>query len=542
MSNAYRKAEPYRKAKTYWCYWPTDSNNARDAGRPGVNETIAWTLDGKPIPMSGWSATMTAPGGYERFTGQTSAKLIAGADQGSELIGYRSGGGELWRGKLAAPPRILDGIAYLSCNGPREQLDSSGAPLLFQIRNASLFTPADSDPFDYNISEKYVIDAKNSQLRWKQRTVTYGSGNKAGFVMWVADNPITRMAFTINKSADDADFDLVLYNATGPDGTLSSAISTTGLGGGTPTGTKKDLDISASTARDLAWIGVSANGSTVTNSEQFWLSQFRINGLADARNYDSSGSLSWDIFFTSDVAAVLAERLGMGTDRIRTSALNILPLYWDSGTHAELLDYMSRLDDWRWLATGNGIEYGPWETTWDVGFGFHGNADLEPMRLYNRATVQYETTSGQMQSVSIDADPNPFASTGAVVELIENLSDAQDQDVSTSASLPEKQYKTLAEQYAEHLGEYYFTRRVRGDLNLASVGGDGGPQSPYAVRAGDMLNLVDYTPTIPVQRVVAVEYNPSGTRATLSEEINPMRRIAHGRGRQHRAKRNGGKR
>ena len=468
---------------------------------------LVWAIDHKHVAMDWQNATMTAPGGFDRMSGLVPIKAMPdGAGQGSKVIARRPTGDVLWMGSLIAPPKVVDGLAVIDAHGPVDTIRRRSKRLPYQLRGGQVWSDREGDPFNYSNSEKYELFSKGNALGWKVvDDVSFVSGRQAGYAIFLQDWPLRRIAFTINKTADMANFDLVLM--VGDDlGTLTDETQWT-LGASNPTGTTKDYTLNQP-ADTLSIIVRSNTTHTPADNARFWLSELRING----RKVD-------DHTTTSDIIADLAYRCDYDPQRIESSPIVAVPLDW-SGAWDALADYLAMLDDWTWTveedrATARGLRgdyfggmrYAEWgrdgEGEWigKVGRGLDESVTMLP--LYNRVTSYFESPPGLIQSFTTSADDmtdeeydDPLERQGVVAEYPQAVSLLNPQaDRKLAQSVNQTLLRRLAKQ------------RVQGSVSVSKItNGD-----PFSIRAGDTLHMRDFIPKLPPQRIVGVTYHPEGT-------------------------------
>lgn len=450
---------------------------------------IEWTVAGSPVLISDWSASMVAPGGFDRFTGAAIASKVD-ADQGAPVAGYRPDGTVLWYGQIVAPPKVDEGIARFAAQGLKARLEKYRSRFPYQIRDYSQWAPGDADIYGYSaMSDNISYESQYGQLKWSiDDAVTITAGERYRAVLWVPGFPIRRIEFTFKHTADGVHYEIQIETARGPDGTFTTNYthSLSGVG-------STDVDRSFTGREDLVSIMLVRKDDGTTNlNRTFRAIKLLVNVWAKD-----------DKLSVGEVVVDVGGRLGLDTTGVRASAPNCMPLDF-TGTAAELLNYLAVFDSMVWmvleaLPSGDRLVRVPWdEQQWYASSERGASFDLEPLEQFNRVTVPYTTTSGSLATVSVDAWPDPLSERGIKNEyLVEALNDQQGN-------------ANIATQVAEEILTQVSGFNVRGSAKLARVWGDDGEHPAWDVTAGGMLNAIDYQPTIPSQRIVTATYTPGG--------------------------------
>lgn len=462
---------------------------------------LAWSLDGRPFRAAeDWQATMTANGGYRDASVSCPAvDLPTSASQESELS-LHEGSEERWAGTLITRPYITDGVAQLQAEGPIAILERQAGRRFYQTQGVGLFTDAGSDPHGY--AHHNAIDSESLPAALKfhtQKGEDFASGVKdGGQVLWIEGALITKLSYRWHVDPTSVNFDIGTYSGTGPSGSLSS-IDTQGLG--TATGTKT---ITLTTPRDIIKISYQTDGTTITNAvrRRLIVSALKVYGRA-----------SGDSLAASEVMTDTFAEAGFDTSGVQSSGFNVLPLDWLDDWVA-LVDYLADLVDWHYSILGKSerglwrAQAGPWEREWTVYRGRNAETNLPPLPLFNRVIVPYESISGvHRQAEGVPAvDPLP----------------GHDRPLYADALSDPQPDSTLALEVAQVLAARHATERVRGTVRVVELRDSfGSERSPYALRAGDLLNIADHQPFIPPQRVQSVTYRANkDVSAEIEEEID----------------------
>lgn len=460
---------------------------------------LVWSLDGKPIRAAeDWQATMTANGGYRDASASCPAEDLPTSASQESVLSLYEGDEERWAGTLVTRPFIADGVAQLHAEGPIGILERQAGRRFYQTQDESLFVPADSDPHQYAHHKDIQTEAIPGSLKYhNEKADAFSSGDQGGLVLWIEGDLINKVAYSWLADPTSTQFDIVTRSATGPVGSLT-VINTQAI-----SSASGNASITLSTDADLIHIAYQANTTIASAaSRRVVLRAVKVWGRTTADEFSCSEVLT-DVFASA----------GFNTSGVQSHDFNVLPLDWLDDWVA-LADYMADLIDWRYLILGKNTvgewqaEAGPWEREWTVYRGRNAETNLPPLPLYNRVVVPYESVSGvhrQVEAVPA-VDPLPGHDRPLYAEA---LSDPQ-----PDASLASSVATTLAERHA--------TERVRGTVRVVELRDTSGRDtSPYALRAGDLLNIADHQPLIPPQRVQAVTYRANrDVSCEVEEELD----------------------
>jgi hypothetical protein len=474
------------------------------AKRPSL--TPLFTIDGRPVRLFDWQCDVSADWGDRSLTGKL-PRSVTWAEQGAPVVGWLGSERPLWTGELSQDPRS-DGDAWaVKANGPAENLASNRTRLFYRIDDTERWVPSDGEPHNFAPAggEAYNVDARRNGLYYFLEAEPYLVNDRLGHVLWVEGGNITKMSFKINKVAHAGNFQLLTRVTMGPAGTLATPVdsqSTINLGSGTPDGTLANINMDAGSTQDLIVTYLNCvTGNTVGNRHRYWLTNVKVYG----RTTD-------DAFSASDAASDVAALSGMDTTNVQANGLGILPMDW-TDDHPSFLTQLAAICDWRWMARGDGLHFGPYDRTWTV-FTNHdaaANLDIEPRA--NRVIVGYRSISGAYREAIAEPAIDPFPGK-EIVHYADELEAAQPDG-------------TLATSVAANQADFWASRRVRGTLELANVRDGRGMRNPYEVVAGDLISLPDTG--LPPQRVSTVTYSPGEqVTAEIGLTFNPVRALIEG--------------
>lgn len=467
-----------------------------DAGgstRRPLLEHVEWTIDDMPAPLSNWQTTERVNWGFDRMSGQVPSAW-GDIAQGMTVTGYTSDGEVIYAGRVVAPPKRIRGVAYVEAVGEAMRAAKSGGGELVQSQDLNdwkMEAGAGGGAMRPEVAHGVMLFAM-------AKGTSIAASSEEGLVFIAENNYVTRVAFSPNfagTAGDMGNIKLRVYAGT------SASMAQVGADLSTTVTTDQAFDIS--TGGDRVAIRLRNTGAgviTPTTNNFYWLENVRVNG-----NYVG------DVIPTSDVISQVATRLGYDTtDSITPGVVPANPLYFH-GPNDQLFSFLANWDLYRWLVTDNRrglgpvLEYGPYGPTFTAYLSDGALEDLDPLEIFNVARVEYTLQDKELQTRWIEADPDPLANTGVRNEI--------------GIRLPELQ---VDEGNAQTLGtralEYYGTQRVRGSVPLGSVVDENGALvSPRHVRAGCLLNLADYDPIIPPQRIVGISQSADSVVASITE-------------------------
>lgn len=493
-------------------------------------QRVHWTLDGTPVTVrSDWSSSIVAEGGFDRFSGRipvAQARAIPTLRQGSVVRGTLDDGVVRFEGRLATIPKMFREEAYLVAEGYRAEAARRSARLPYQVADYSLWKSCDSDPHrmksEIQGSQRFSVST-DGKLSWLvDKGVNIAQGDRLPLVLWVpgaGDARATRIAFRLNKNADNNDFDLRTCRGVGPAVSLTEDTSFS-LGGSHADGDDIDDPLPTFPGQNMPGIKLRCTTAETPTANPFrvWLTKVRVNfdGTGNGRGPTADTWFGWQVI--DDVARALG---GDVTGIDQGAGANVLPLDW-TGDWAEVaFVYVPGLEDRvcmvledagagpRWI-------YQAWgRTTWTVYRTDGADLDgLEPLPLYNGVNIKYQTTAGvDAETGPILADPDPLAGTGILNIYEEALADPQPDDV-------------LATVYAGRILPHLSSQRYGGRVRVVRAYGPDGRDNPRGIMPGDYLRIGDWAAHEDYSmRVVEVE-DRRGEVSVQAERPSPRRLLA----------------
>lgn len=453
---------------------------------------ISWTLNRKPIRMSDWQATMAVNAGYDTAQGATPRDDVVGARQGDVLTAYRTDGSVLWQGRLAQPPTLRRGVAQLEAGGFHRKLRKTTRPMLYRFDDIGAWVPGDADPHLFLTSEKFEQQVDPGRIVMTiAKDESFVAGNNNRVALWLEGNKITKVSYDWSISSAASNFDLLLEATDGP----SDALGTQHTQPLSPT-TSGTRTVTLTGNHDLVCLNLQANANTTPTTKR----KVIITGI---RVYGRSVS---DDVTSSDVASDIAEMAGLEDDVADTDH-PILPLFFEVGTHADRLDFLAALEDWRWLVLedrGDGpvLDFGPYARTWRVSEQRGARYDLIDQERFNECRVFYRSPSGRSRTATAEADANLSYTNTYEYEW----------------ELPQAS-PSLARAVAQRVVNRLSRRRVAGSVELAEAqDSNGAYRAPHDIRAGDLLHMIDQS--LPDQRIVRITYREDGARVDLENDVD----------------------
>lgn len=456
---------------------------------------ISWSIAGQAAMLDWDSFEATAPGGF----GQFKAKAMPNRGvrhkmkQGDRVVGRKPNGDIVYQGKLEAPPKYVDEVAYFSAMGPRSVVDGFNDRLPYQIRDASQWHELHSDParFANNSAKLQIAQKGNSIGVVADQNSNYHSGDNQGYYLWVQDWDISNVRYTLRRTNSFADFDLRVRRS---DDSFSAPTTVTSYPMTTADGTTKNDAISASASVVIIDWNCNVAGPTApAANNRFWVDAVRVGVITDQ-----------DVFTSGEVAQDVGNRCGYETDCVGSA--NMMPLDWNSPA-TDLLDYCGDIEDQVWLVmdskkkgTFGKLIFRPWgNTTWHTSLGdWAEDQSLEVQTLYNRVTTTYQNPPGVQQSVrSAPEDFNlkdPLPGQAIDYPSILQLEDPQP-DSSLALAVNAKALSKLTKV------------RLKGTLLVRSTR----EGVPFDIEAGDVIKVGGFQPDVPPQRIASVNYQKDGT-------------------------------
>jgi hypothetical protein len=361
------------------------------------------TIGGNEIPLqSDWEFTETSYGGYDHAQFSVPEEFARRrpnlVDPDSHVTFWNASGDELWTGQITKPPQYKDGYAYIEAQGEQYKARGTTDRLMYQVAGTDGWASADADPYNYISDHLFDVAVDPGRLLVKISKVDNGetqlkqmfqNGDQAGWVLWVQDADVARVAFTIRKSDNIPNFNLIGWLVDGPSENLSDPSRVFNLDlndAANPDGTHKDIG-GLRGHHDLVVIMVSsvANNLKPDKKATMWLQDVRVNGLADG-----------DDMTTSQVARDIAYRLGWTEFEIEGNDYNALPFDVNDMDWGAALDYLSDLDNLPWQVYDGVFRRAGWDTAeYETSRESGALIDLAPEQIYDTVSVAWTGTSGK---------------------------------------------------------------------------------------------------------------------------------------------------
>ena len=454
---------------------------------------------------------------------------------------YAGAGTIIWEGYMRTPTPNADGTATMHAVGYKTLMEERSDPLLWQTRYYGDWQTPDSDDFGDAFHNSQHIDAmvQDSALKWvAQRQTDIADGNKASLLWWGGGNDAApqhvcrRIAGRLLGSDNvgnqtNAEWSFHLERFTGP---ISAGSATDVYVFWNEMNDKNssafDLSIGAALGGPASLIGFtlykkSASPGGLNKTWRFWIENLRVNDLAPGDSYTSSQMVN-----------DLKDRLGFGNAYVTSTSQNILPLWWQEGTWADLMDYLSGTEgNWKWGvweqgAQGPAIEFRDWNTgntTWKVwAYPASGLANAVDVQIadsedvYSVVDVTYKQGgTSRIRHAKVNVSPNPFAGLDNPLRTRQRT---------YTFALPDIQFddafaKNVAQNIANDLGSQRYSGTLR--LTYAQDASTGNDKSAYQIKAGDKLNIVDFPGGNFIERIYEAQHDENGTTLTVGR--NSMR-------------------
>lgn len=501
---------------------------------------VHWSVEGQGVFVEDdWRASTVANGGYNAFSGRVKESVARrfDFDQGVRIRGYLDSGKPIWEGRTITPPTFDNGYAFLTANGHKTILEKNHKRLLFQSRDIQATDEA-SSPFNGSPASSISVNSGHGFIQWEvSQGQTVATNDAHAQVLWVPDSHIRLVDGTLTVQGTATNYELRAYRFTGPTGTRTSVAAPSLVSGAW---TLPVTSPENAVALSLRYLG---GGETRAST-------LRVT-LTDPKIYDNTVSGQME---AGDVAAFVGRRVGFDVSGvmsggpaidpatapggviitapgesgisfpepgIATSGLDVLPLDWNGGSWAALLDYIfSTLLDWRWrvladLGSGPLLQAGPWANAWEVTRASNASTSLTSQELFNEVIVRYTNTAGKPIELSATADPDPFVALGIPPNQIEEaLSDTQADT-------------TLAALVATTLLKRAGVRRQSGRMDITGARDVSGKGSCYEVIAGDMVTLTDAGQNESLTaRITETEMTVHGTSLGVEDHVSAASQIA----------------
>jgi hypothetical protein len=457
-------------------------------------DRISWTIDDKPVQIGGWSADMSAHGGFRDFRG-TAVGNILFAEQEAPVAGYRRNGDVFWYGTMVTDPEITEGGAAITAEGLfKQDFATKSGRRFFLSRDLGLWADQHEAPYLFAplTGETFAQSVTEAALVWTiDKGVDVIIGDETGWCAWIDGTVLTNFSCDLSLmpgviAAEANRQHYMIETGEGPDDFGGTTVQENG--DIDPTDTRIDIPLE-DTSGDLCRIRVYREVWTAAaNKVEGYLSNVELRGIANASVYTATQVLQL-ILTLDDRPAQIA---GSGQD--------VMPLDF-TGTDYDLARYVTGLVDWWFMIEhkdrfGTLTRSGPWEDVITVARKSNARTALVPLRRYNSVRVPYKTTTDVEQFATARANPDPFPEK-TVEFLAEALEDAQAD--ATAATL-----------VAETLVRRYSAIRRSGNVLIAQASFEGKTLSPYEIRPGVLVDLSDHEPALPPQRLEAVTWNAEG--------------------------------
>lgn len=474
--------------------------------RPARLPRIFWTIDDYQVDLdSDWSASETVNLGFDQFRGRIMPTSAHGLPWtvgiGSIVTGRTDDGVVIWEGAISAPLQIevnewvrvaAQGFAYESAKL------ADRFPML--VTAAEAWTVGNATPLNFpqTAQDQPTVTATKtnnppyaSSFANNVVSIDFTLANDVSIAFWARNANITRFAGHIGSGANAAK----LYAARGPDiyasarefGVFAPTAQTTGY---------LDVDIPPGyDALVVRWQFTSATTGTGT--------------LVAPRTWSDT---TRNALRAPHIAAGIGEHLGWDTARVQDIGVAVFPSFdWGSDASGALGQAVGP-DDLVWqVRERQGVkprlELRRWsERSYTVAGNTGAEWNLERMERYNRVTAQYLDVTGQVRTVTVDADPDPLNGRG-IKEALVTLGGLVPIDTTVNGPT------VLAEAALSALS----AQRYRGDITSAYVYSDLGRLATYEVRAGDEVRISDFSKLdgALTDRIAAVSKGAGGISMTL---------------------------
>lgn len=472
------------------------------------------------------------------------ASIIAGQ-------GYVDEGRILFSGYLRTPVPTESGSVQLVAVGWKTLLEEREEPMLWQDRFFGSWMDTDNDDIwggSFRSDDSIDTTVRSSSLLWVAKKGTSLKTADAGRIGWyyqsdsgdpLRDHRIRRIAGRVRQNIDmpggavapGSNYRMRIMRYDGPTN-FASGQNVYSLESELSQANNSQFDVVVGVPRNTITIELDYRDANkdITNTFRVWIVNLKVNGDA----YRATPP-SWDLYTSSDVAADLAFWMGFST-RIIGTVTNILPLWWVTGSWAELMDYLcfgggdvQGVFRWAvWEADGTGkpvLEFSPWgqgsNRSWTV-YGYsesaHTIATIAPGDdIYNRVEVAYKQAGSArirniLKPVTI-AGQDPFAGLPAPLPLRKRTFKISLPDPVHDDTFP----NAVADTAVNELSQEQFS----GTITFSHVFDGALTRPSYVVKAGDQLMVADFPPGPKMLRIYEVQHSETESVATVGE--TPMR-------------------
>jgi len=446
-----------------------------------------------------------ANGGYEllgcripktEYDSFASSVYVYGAAVEARLL--TPTGTQVWDGILRTAVPMPDETVTLEAIGNNVLLEEREQNLLWQSRFYGDWSVGSDDPFDFNDSDAFNDSVRKGSIQWQvpKGQNVQGLANPVNNpcdrsrIMWFIDNTIAvrRVAGRIKQNVSAGVYGLrlerwITVSTTTTDAEvvadLSSLINTVATD-------TFDSVITVANARPvmgfLFWR--TSNTTATASALKVWITELRVSGNA----YRTTPA-DWDVYSVDQVAADLADNLGWAVGATSHS-LNILPLWWDEGTWAELMDYLAAISERYWIVdTGPTLRLRSWTSgsLWTAnafGSSAHALADIRPSDdRYTHINITYRYIDKRKWRHFELPTGVPFAA-GRRRTLRFRIADPQKKPATGIVPL-------FVSSVASALATEYGTELLTGTITL-SFATSGTERSSHEIKSGDRITISDW--------------------------------------------------
>jgi len=239
------------------------------------------------------------------------------------------------------------------------------------------------------------------------------------------------------------------------------------------------------------------------------------------------------VYKASDAVKDVAAKMGLNTDGVVTTFKSILPLWWQTGTWAELLDYLGILERFNWAVWEQGTGgpklmfrdwlAGPIWLTNCYGTSAVAIADLQASDdVYNRVDVAYKTNSNpRIRHAVAELTPNPFAGLSGSLALRQRTFHYELNDPQSGVTGDEGFPQAVADAIALGLN----AETISGTIRLSFAWNGTVNKTAYNVRAGDRIWVSDFPGGAKLLRIVETDADETGVTLTVGRQSMKLERL-----------------
>jgi hypothetical protein len=434
--------------------------------------------------------------------------------------GYPDAGFEVWSGFLLTPSPAGDASCTVEAVGFYQLVQETETALLWMDAHiGGSWSSTDNDPFGpaFRNCDAIVEHVDKGSMGFniaQGQAISGGDTSRLGW--WFQDHAVTRVAGKLRKNNSAPNYTLRLRRYAGPN---------VGQNGGTnvdayPLGSGNNVDnfdTAIGVPQSMVTLELSRSGGTGTTgtTNKIWFTDIRVNG--DAYR---AGITPGDTYVADGPIRDMAALLGFTTGKVTVCTQNVLPLWQQSGSWADMWSHLATIlygaNGWKWAVwgmVGGGPEvefrdYATGNTTWTLnGYTSAANTiqglDTASQDVYNRVIVTYRFPhSPRLKRAIAYVVPNPFAGMTGPLALRQRaftyaLQDPQRLNSGGTSTLAENIAATLAlslgtEQWAGTI-EGYYANDGTADRSLALS------------KAGQLVTVADQPGGSKTFRIQAVE-------------------------------------